>query len=158
MRRALAALLLLCATSACLAPAGAAERATDAARELNLATRFGRMDIAVGRAARGARDAFVARRAGWGKAVRVLDIELAGLEMTDQDSAIFLVDVQWVPVDESTVRTTRVAQSFRDEKGSWQLVREKRIAGDLGLFGEPIAAIERKQGSMADRFATKIIR
>jgi hypothetical protein len=33
--------------SACLAPVAASERATEAARELNLASRFGRIDIAV---------------------------------------------------------------------------------------------------------------
>jgi hypothetical protein len=31
-----------------------------------------------------------------------------------------------------------VAQVWREEDGNWQLTREKRVAGDIGLFGEPV--------------------
>lgn len=124
--------------TSCLAPQGPASRATDAARELNLAARFGRMDVAVGRTAAGARSSFLERRAEWGKNVRVLDVELAGMAMKNPQNALFYVDVAWVRMDEGALRTTRVAQTWRDVDSGWQLVREQRVAGDLGLFGEHV--------------------
>jgi hypothetical protein len=120
----------------CLAPQGPASRATDAARELNLAARFGRMDVAVGRTSAGARSSFLERRAEWGKNVRVLDVELAGMAMKNHENALIYVDVAWVRMDEGALRTTRVAQTWRDADSGWQLVREQRVAGDVGLFGE----------------------
>lgn len=137
----IASLLLVSACFvACVVPPTPAERVTDVARQLNLATRFGRMDVALEKTAKGARDTFMARRSDWGKEIRVVDFELAGLEMPDADHATVMVDVQWVKMAESTLHTTRIAQTWRngDEEG-WKLVREKRAAGDVGLFGERIA-------------------
>lgn len=124
--------------ASCIAPQGPASRATDAARELNLAARFGRMDVAVGRTSAGARQSFLERRAEWGKNLRVLDVELAGMSMKNPQNALIYVDVAWVRMDDSALRSTRVAQSWRDLDSGWLLVREQRVAGDMGLFGEYI--------------------
>lgn len=121
-----------------MAPASPAQRVTDAARELNLAARFGRMDLAVSRTADGARDHFLNRRSSWGKEVRVVDVELAGLDMSTATDAQIFVDISWVKMSEGVLRTTRLAQTWRDDEGGWRLVREKRVAGDLGLLGEPM--------------------
>ena len=139
LRKSLAALLCLSALgqSACLAPQGPAQRATDAARELNIAARFGRMDVAIGHASNGARKQFLERRVAWGKETRVLDVELAGLSMSNERQALVLVDVAWMRMSEGSLRSTRIAQTWRDEEG-WQLVREQRVAGDIGLFGEHV--------------------
>ena len=151
---AIAALALL--QTSCIAPQGPASRATDAARELNLAARFGRMDVAVGRTSAGARSSFLERRAEWGKNVRVLDVELAGMAMKNPQNAMIYVDVAWVRMDEGALRTTRVAQTWRDVDSGWELVREQRIAGDLGLFGE---YVERAQPVHRDvQFPSKTIR
>ena len=140
----------------CLAPQGPASRATDAARELNLAARFGRMDVAVGRTSAGARSSFLERRAEWGKNVRVLDVELAGMAMKNPQNAMIYVDVAWVRMDEGALRTTRVAQTWRDADSGWQLVREQRVAGDVGLFGE---YVERPRAAHRDvQFPSKTIR
>jgi hypothetical protein len=140
----------------CLAPQGPASRATDAARELNLAARFGRMDVAVGRTSAGARSSFLERRAEWGKNVRVLDVELAGMAMKNHENALIYVDVAWVRMDEGALRTTRVAQTWRDADSGWQLVREQRVAGDVGLFGE---YVERARPAHRDvQFPSKTIR
>ena len=65
--------------------------------------------------------------------------ELAGFEMDTHDNAKIYVDVTWLRADELTVRSTRIAQFWRDHRvGGWLLVREKRVAGDIGLFGEPV--------------------
>jgi len=123
--------------SGCMLPPTQADRVTQSARELNLATRFGRMDLALGGTAKGARELFLERRAEWGKNIRIVDVELTSLAMKDEFQATVQVDVSWVRVDDDTLRTTRIAQTWKDD-GGWHLTREQRIAGDLGLFGEQI--------------------
>ncbi len=139
----------------CVAPPSQATRATDAARELNLASRFGRMDIALANTAPGARDNFLERRLTWGKQVRIVDVELAGMSMKDEFNAMIQVDVAWVRQDDDTLRATRIAQTWRDD-GGWHLVREQRMAGDLGLFGEQIRMTPVEQRDV--QFPTKTIR
>ena len=57
--------------------------------------------------------------------------------MPDPRSASVRVDYAWVRADESTLSTTRVLQQWEDKAGAgWQLVREQRFSGDIGLFGE----------------------
>ena|SRR5450432_4937859 len=148
---------LACAVllGACMVPPPS-ERATDAARELNVAARFGRIDIAAGRASDGARDEFIRRRSAWGGQIRVVDVELAGLSMPDSDHAVFQVDYAWMRMDEDTLRSTRVAQSWTSSKGSWVLESEKRVAGDVGLFGEHVEVLRPPQRDA--QFATKVIR
>jgi hypothetical protein len=135
-------LLLLLGLGGCMTPPGPAQRVTDAARELNMAARFGRMDLAIARTADGAKKHFVYRRQEWGKELRVVDFKLAGLDMSDADHAVLFVDIQWVRLREGTLRQTRVAQTWSNgEEGGWRLVREKRLAGDVGLFGEPVVVL-----------------
>lgn len=141
----------------CLGPPPASERATDAARELNVASRFGRMDIAMGRTASGARDDFAKRRAAWGSEIRIVDVELAGLSMSDSSHALIQVDYAWVRMSEGTLRSTRIAQHWESKKGEWQLEREHREAGDIGLFGEPLPLVAPPRRGDA-QFATKTIR
>lgn len=150
--------LLLCLAlglGACMLPPTQSQRVTDSARELNLATRFGRMDVALGHTAKGARDLFLERRAEWGKNVRIVDVELSGLAMKDELNATVQVDVSWVRIDDDTLRTTRITQVWRDD-GGWHLVREQRAAGDLGLFGEPVLLEPSAPGDV--QFASKTIR
>ena len=149
----LAGLLVL---GGCLAPPSQSQRVTDSARELNLATRFGRMDVALGLAAKGAQQSFLDRRTEWGKNVRIVDIELAGMAMKDELNATIQVDVAWVRVNDDTLRTTRLVQLWRDDDG-WRLVRETRAASDLGLFGEPLPPVEHSAPRDV-QFATKVIR
>ena len=140
----------------CLAPRAASERAIDAARELNLAARFGRMDVALGLTAQSVRDSFLEHRATWGRNVRVLDVELGSFSMPNSDHAAVEVDYSWSRANESQLRTTRVAQDWRDNGGGFKLVRERRIAGDLGLFGE-VGAMPMAATARDTQFATKVI-
>lgn len=132
---------LVVSAPACLTPPPASAQAIDAARELNVAARFGRMDIAVERTAKAARAVFLQRHAQWGKNVRVLDVELSGMQMKDSHHAVIHVDVSWERIDESMLRETRLAQNWLDRGGGWQLTRERRIAGDIGLFGERVEVL-----------------
>jgi hypothetical protein len=146
---------LLC-LSACMMPPPASEKATDAARELNIAARFGRIDVAASRAASQERAEFIRRRAQWGGEIRVVDVELAGLSMPDSDHAVFQVDYAWMRTDEDTLRSTRITQRWSALKGAWALESEQRTAGDVGLFGEHVDVLRPAQRDA--QFATKVIR
>ncbi len=156
MAKALFAVACIFSLGACMMPPPASEKATDAARECNLAARFGRIDIAAGSAASEERAEFIRRRAMWGGEIRVVDVELAGMSMSDHDHAVFQVDYAWMRANEDTLRSTRIAQHWSALKGPWSLESEQRIAGDVGLFGEHVDVLRPKQRDT--QFATKVIR
>lgn len=151
--RVLALVTLLAA--GCFAPPPPGARAAEAVRELNFAARFGRTELAASLTSEGARRGFVERRAAWGKEIRVLDVELAGFAMSESDRARVEVDYSWTRMSEGTLRTTRVAQEWRDAGAGFRLVSEQRSAGDLGLFGEPLPASTPARRDV--QFATKVI-
>lgn len=116
-------------------------RAQEAATELNVNTRFGRMELAAEKVAPEHREAFLLRRKAWGSTVRVADYELAGLQMKKGEAdADVLVKVAWYRVDQGDLRVTVLRQKWHDFKGDWRLVDETRADGDVGLIGEPIPA------------------
>jgi len=150
-------LAMAVALGACMAPITPAQKLTEAAQELNLEARFGRMDMAVTRASPTAREAFLERRSEWGRDVRVVDVALVGMAFEeDQEAALVTVDIAWTRMDEGSLRSTRVAQVWRDRDGSWQLTRERRVAGDVGLFGEQVEIV--RPTSKDVQFASKTIR
>lgn len=112
-------------------------RAQEAATELNVNTRFGRMELAAERVAPLARDAFLARRKAWGGSVRVADYELAGFRMKGDSDAEMLIKVAWYRIDEGDLHVTTLKQKWHDFKGDWRLIDENRAEGDVGLIGEP---------------------
>jgi hypothetical protein len=113
-----------------------AVRAQEAAAELNVDTRFGRMEIAAERVASAERDAFLQRRQAWGSSVRVADYELAGVRMQGDADAEAFVRVSWYRVDQGDLRITTLKQKWHDFKGEWKLVDEGRASGDAGLIGD----------------------
>ncbi|WP_437674336.1 hypothetical protein [Sorangium sp. So ce131] len=135
---------------------------------MNTAARFGRMDVAMERVGSGARQDFMRRHQGWGTRLRVVDVEFGGFEMLKRDEADVYLDVLWLRQDEATVRATRIAQRWRDERGHWQLVGEERRDGDTGLLGEPPPDAEKSAGEAASAgdgvrqpglgFQTRVIR
>ncbi|HEY0465576.1 MAG TPA: hypothetical protein VGC79_15285 [Polyangiaceae bacterium] len=159
MAKALVSLVcaLVCAGSAaCVMPPAASEKASDAARELNLSARFGNMDVAAKKAAKEARADFIQRHAQWGGEIRIVDVEMAGMNMPDSDHAIFQIDYSWMRSDESTMRSTRVTQHWSSLNGAWAMEREHRASGDIGLFGEHVDVLRPAQRNA--QFATKVIR
>jgi len=138
----------------CMTPPSPAERITDAAMALNVAARFNQLDVAVARAAKGERDEFMKRHAAWGQTLRIVDVEMASLSLPESDRAVVLVDYAWIRNTEGTMRATRVEQHWKDDAG-WHLVREKRMAGDVGLFGEPEPAAAPRAPDK--QFATRTI-
>jgi hypothetical protein len=150
------ALVACLAWAGCMAPQTPADRASDAARDLNVNSRFGEVSSVVSMTSPAVRTEYLSRRAEWGKLVRVVDVELGGFTMKDMDHASVMVDFSWTRVDEGTLHATRVLQEWSDADGAWQLVREKRLSGDLGLFGEPTAALDTAPRPDV-QFATRVI-
>jgi hypothetical protein len=151
-------LVLLTFGAGCFRPPGPAEEAGDAAREFNATARFGDLGAVIGMTATGVREELATRRAEWGKDVRVVDLELAGITMEDREHANVIVDFSWTRLNEGTLKTTRVLQVWNNETGNWTLTREKRVGGDLGLFGEPVAALEAPEPHRDVHFETRVIR
>jgi hypothetical protein len=156
------ALFALCGVllAGCFAPPPPSQRVADVAREVNTAARFGRMDVALEHTADGARSHFAKHREAWGGDVRVLDLELTALSMKDTENATVVVEIQWMRVDEDTLKMTRVEQTWRGATGDhgWTLVRERRVGGDIGLFGERVARLEPTEPHGDVQFPSKTIR
>jgi hypothetical protein len=140
--RLLVGLVVSVSWSACVTPPPPAERASDAARQLNVASRFGELASVIDMTSPRIRERFQARRSDWGKEVRVVDVELASLDLSDAHHAKVMVDFSWTRTNEGTLRATRVMQEWEAADGPWMLVREKRVSGDIGLFGERVAVRE----------------
>ncbi|MBS2012346.1 MAG: hypothetical protein JST00_05645 [Deltaproteobacteria bacterium] len=127
------ALLLGCPLSGQSKPA----RMQEAAQELNLNTRFGRMELAAERVSPKARAAFFDRRKGWGGQVRIADWELAGMRLDGDAEAETTVRIAWYRANEGDLKVTTLKQKWHDFKGDWKLTDEVRIDGEIGLLGEP---------------------
>lgn len=125
----------------CMPMGAPAQQINDVARDVNVATRFGRMDVAMEHTSEAHRSEFMRTRADWGKEIRVLDIELSKLELKKLDSAEVFVDVSWVRMDEGVLRSTRVKQTWLNNGDDWQIDAEERLSGDIGLLGENVVVL-----------------
>jgi len=150
----LIAVVTAVAGAGCMTPPSPAERVTDAAMALNIAARFNQLDVAVARAAAPSRPDFMKRHAAWGQSLRIVDVEMASLSLPENDRAVVLVDYAWIRNTEGNMRATRVEQTWKDQAG-WHLLREKRVSGDVGLFGEPTPPAPPAQPDK--QFATRTI-
>ncbi len=135
------ALLASLAVGCGLAGQSKPAKAQEAALELNLNARFGRMEMAAEHISPKARDAFFERRKAWGGSVRVADYDLTGLKIIGEDDAESYVKIAWYRANEGDLRVTTVKQKWHsDAKGDWKLTEEQRVDGDVGLLGEPPVA------------------
>jgi len=148
-----AGLAVAASLSACQPPTPA-QKASDAARQLNMAARWGKMEDAVQRAHADDQADFQKRRAGWHSDIRIVETELAGLNMKDAVHATVQVDVSWNFVDDPTLRVTRLSQEWSDAEGKWVMTSEKRIDGDKGLFGEEV---KREKKPRDKHFPSRVI-
>jgi hypothetical protein len=145
--RALLALLVPVCVAGCFAPTTSTQRLNDAAYDMNLATRFGRMDIAAEHVAAKASAEWQLHHAEWGRRVRIVDVELGGAAITKKDNAEVLINVTWQHVDEANIRQTTLSQTWADDHGSWRMMTETEKAGDTGLLLEPKPAAPAGSGS-----------
>jgi hypothetical protein len=126
---------------ACLPVPPPAQALSEIARDVNVATRFGRMDVAMEHLTKEHREEFSRQRADWGHEIRVLDVELAQLDVKNPKEAKVLVDVSWMRMDEGLLRSTRVTQNWENSGSGWELGAEERQGGDLGLLGEDVVVL-----------------
>lgn len=139
----------------CMSPTTPTQRLVETANEMNTATRFGRMDIALEHVGAIARDEFTRQHASWGRGVRIVDLEVHGMSMREQSEADVFLSVSWQRADEAQVRVTHLSQTWRDDRG-WRLTKEERKGGDFGLLGEATVVIEPPRTQA--RFPTHTIR
>jgi hypothetical protein len=124
----------LLALSACVPPLTPMQRLTDSAYDLNLATRFGRMDIALPYVSAEAQPQFVRHHAAWGNSVRVVDLDLVGIRAMGEDAVVVDLVVTWHPINDMMIRQSQISQRWKLERDDWRMVEEQRAGGDPGLF------------------------
>lgn len=130
---------------ACMPPELPSQSVSEVARRLNVAARFGRMDVALEHTGAEQRDAFALRHSEWGGEVRVLDVELSRLDVRSTELAHVMVDVSWMRMDEGLMRSTRLKQTWENPGGGWVLTAEERDAGDRGLLGGSVVVLRPKR-------------
>jgi outer membrane murein-binding lipoprotein Lpp len=155
IRRLGAVLLLGALASGCPTPETPYDKASDAARELNMAARWGRMDVAQGRTSAAAAESFSKRHAAWHDKVRIVDTELMDLKMDGPLHAVADVEISWTFSDDPTLRVTRISQKWTGSTGRWLLASERRVSGDKGLYGDKVKREEKTEDT---HFPTKVIR
>ena len=128
------------------------EKLNDSANDVVMATRFGRMDLVVSQVQADKRDAYMDAHKDWGGKVRILDIEYGGARIIAPEKAVVLMTVAWQRIDESTLRSTMLKQtwSLADQQG-WKIVKEETAGGDIGLIKEDLVDTD----MTAPRGATK---
>ncbi|APR84121.1 Hypothetical protein A7982_09470 [Minicystis rosea] len=122
--------------AACVIPPSSAQRLTESAYDLNTAARFGRMDVALEHVRDTARGDFNVRHAGWGRTARIVDYEFGGVSMRKDGDADVVVTVLWQRADETTMRTTDIAQRWTEKRGTWWMIAEEERSGDRGLLAD----------------------
>lgn len=128
---------------ACVPPMSPAERLSFAAYDMNAATRFGRMDVAVAHVATSSQADFLRRHRSWGRDKRIVDVDVSGIRMITPTTAEVHLSVSWHHDDETIMRQSYLAQKWTSSKGDdWALSEEIRVSGDEGLFEseEPLEA------------------
>jgi hypothetical protein len=128
---------LLLSTAACVAPMSPAERLAYSAHDLNAATRFGRMDVALGHVEEDEQVDFARRHRKWHRSVRIVDLEVQGVHMLAAGEAEVQLSVAWHHLDETIIRRSMVAQLWKQGGRDWSLTEEKRTGGAPGLFARP---------------------
>jgi hypothetical protein len=137
VRRLFLATLFLAVLGGCGANRSSTDKLLDAAHEHNGAVRFGRMDIALDHVSASTKSEWLRRRAAWKNNVRIIDVELEGMQLVAMGVATVQVRVAWQHVDEADVRSTEVLQKWQSKDGPWQIVGEDCTGGDLTLLVEP---------------------
>jgi len=140
----LAPLLAGCAS---LFPSTGVAKAQEMAQSFNEDARFGRNEMVLAQIAPDKRDEFSMHHRAWGHAIRVADIEMAGVKKHGDTDVDVMVHVSWYRPEQQELRSTMLQQTWHSKTDTWQLIDEKRTDGDIGLLGEAVvieAPAERK--------------
>jgi hypothetical protein len=126
----------LAALVGCISPQSATQKLTDSAYEVAMATRFGRMDILIQAVRPASRDAFIAAHSGWDSDMRILDVELTGIQVVEPGVAHTHLTVSWHRMDEATLRTSVIRQTWTNGDDAWAIDKEEISSGDKGLLDD----------------------
>ena len=124
--------------SACPAPSTGLAQAQQTAQSFNLDARFGRNELVLDQISPAEREEFSLHLRAWGLAVRVADIEMAGMKAHGDKEVDIVVHVSWYRPEQQELRSTTLQQAWHAKTDGWQLVGEKRVDGDIGLLGEAV--------------------
>lgn len=127
----------LFALGGCVTPPTPMEKLSNAAYDMNNATRFGRLDIAASHVVGHARQDFMARHRQWGRDIRIVDVDLAGMSFITTETAAVNLAISWHRIDSSEMQTSFVSQKWTSTGEGWQLSVEERAGGAPGLFAPP---------------------
>jgi len=134
MKNAAIALALL-GLAGCIAPTSGTQKLADTAYDMNNATRFGRMDVALEHVALKSRAQFEKEHAGWMHNARIVDIDFNGIQVKKDGDGEVSVTLTWQRAEESTTRTTSLIQRWTETRNVWTMASEE-ARGDDGLLGE----------------------
>jgi hypothetical protein len=113
------------------------ERLRDSVEELNDQARWARIDLALAQVAPGLQNEYRATHRGWGRAIRVADMEVMGMVVgEDHDEATSTVTVRWYSTDTMMLAETTLKQKWRAALGGYRLVEETISEGDPRLLAE----------------------
>lgn len=132
----LALALGLACTAGCMPTETPAMKLSNDAYEVAVAARFGRMDIVVDTVKPDQREAYIEAHAEWGGPIRIVDLDYGGARIVGPDKAIVLMTVSWQRLDESTLRSTALKQTWMHDDRRWMIAKEERVGGDKGLIRE----------------------
>jgi hypothetical protein len=151
----LLALGLLLGLASC-AGASRSQKVQEAAYELNMGTRFGRMPLE--KVAASSRTKFLEQHRPWQGAIRIVDVDMAGMNVPKSGDATVFVAVGWQRADEQDMRSSVVAQKWREERGGWMLAEESVADGDPTIFEGKRADASSTARTPASRYQTTTIR
>lgn len=127
--------LAILGLAGCIAPTSGTQKLADTAYDMNNATRFGRMDVALEHVAMKSRDQFQKEHAGWMRNARIVDIDFNGIQVKANGDGEVVVTLTWQRADESSTRTTSLVQRWTETRNVWTMASEE-AKGDDGLLGE----------------------
>ena len=139
---------------ACPAPSTGLAQAQQTAQSFNLDARFGRNDLVLDQISPAERDEFSLHHRAWGMAVRVADVELAGMKAHGDKDVDITVHVSWYRPEQQELRTTTLQQAWHAKTDGWELVGEKRVDGDVGLLGEAVVVETPEVHKVPSQFPT----
>ncbi len=136
------AVALAASSSGCGGMLSNAGKAQEAAQNLNMDARLGRLEFALEHVDAKDREHFTRIHTAWGAKIRVVDSEITTFKMKGDDAADVNVQVSWYRPENGDLHVTVLHQNWHDVKGDWFLASEERTDGDTGLLGEPVLVQE----------------
>lgn len=135
-------LLIFLASGCLLDNISPTRKLNDSIRDLNDASRWGRIDLAVQYVEPTYQTTFLKARHRWGRQLRIADTELVRLDInSEQDQAIALMAISWYRMDQMTLRYTVVRQVWIENDGHYLLSAEAVSEGDALLMQTPSESV-----------------